>query len=113
MSGFTTDERSWDSPGLPAGPRCRWHRGLCAYHEADPARCTYCHAKPQTCECCTQDPILTLKLALSATEAAKRGAPAKVLREEFGISWNVAVSLVRRAVAKKPSEQDPDDNQES
>ncbi|WKW85903.1 hypothetical protein SEA_PHINKBODEN_104 [Gordonia Phage PhinkBoden] len=110
---FTTDERPWDSPGLPAGERCRWHRGLCAYHEADPARCTYCHAQPSTCECSSLHPVLSLETALSAIQAAKSGTPAKGLREQFSISNGVAVGLVRRAVAKKSSDSEQNDEQEN
>ncbi|QBP33301.1 hypothetical protein SEA_BRUTONGASTER_86 [Gordonia phage BrutonGaster] len=100
----------WDSPGLPAGERCRWHKGLCAYHEADPAHCTYCHTTAGRCGCRTSDTTLPLNIALSAIEAAKTGKPAKVLQEEFGLSHSVAVSLVRRAVGGKKSERNEEEN---
>jgi hypothetical protein len=41
-----TTVRIWDTLGLPPrteAQRCARHRGMCAYRDDDPARCTICH----------------------------------------------------------------------
>lgn len=44
--------KPWDTPGLPeTTQRCRFHRGLCAYRDDDPARCALCHAANSSGKC--------------------------------------------------------------
>ena len=98
----------WDTPGLPdrhPDERCRWHSGLCAYRDDDPARCPLCHAAIATGNCTCVPGHATLSPELLG-EALKWGhqLASKELAATFGLTSLAAERIRHRATTKRLSD---------